>query len=74
MGLPLLDSSLFDFISFRAIEAFSALSYLYIASVSLRSMPPRYGSFSSAGGFLLGACYPRKAAALALDPPKHLFI
>ena len=30
------------------------------------------GVLSSAGGPLVSACYPRKAAALALDPPKHL--
>ncbi len=30
------------------------------------------GKLSSAGGLLLGACYPRKAAAVALEPPEHL--
>ncbi len=70
-GLTLENNSSFEFISLRAIEVF------------LRPPAPVYSLISTLGLYRLGmgvslrwevssgSCYPRKAAAPALDPPKH---
>ncbi len=65
MGLPLLDGSLFDFIYFRAIEAFSrppvpVSSLIFTPGLCRLGI----GVLSTAGGPLLGANYSRKVAAL----------